>query len=223
LQEGVVSRITDQLRAKLDRTDLEDLQDQIRTIVRAPSQDDTDAQLGKVCLCHQQHLTSHPGQYGVSPEDAAGMRKGIQKFNCISCNRPIKTDAAQRPPSAGVLVPKGNQAFISFSAAVAGLDKELGRVCACPANAQAAIELIDDWDSNKVRCPFIASRLTLCSKSLDQSLVEVSELPASFRSAGGAHTSPKVMSQQRARSARPSVDAIIEVWLHTPVSCCLTL
>ena len=41
--------------------------------------------------------------------------------------------------------------------------------------------------------------------------MEVSELPASFRSAGGAHTSPKVMAQQRARSARPSVEAIIEV------------
>ena len=46
-QEGVVSKITSQLRAKLDRTDLEELQSQIRTIVK-PSQDDIDAQLGKV-------------------------------------------------------------------------------------------------------------------------------------------------------------------------------
>ena len=51
IQEGVVSRITDQLKSKLDRTDMEDLQSQIRSIVKSPTQDDLDATYGRVsCL-----------------------------------------------------------------------------------------------------------------------------------------------------------------------------
>ena len=41
-------RLTDQLRSKLDRGDIDELQSQIRSIVRQPSQDDIDAQYGKV-------------------------------------------------------------------------------------------------------------------------------------------------------------------------------
>ena len=91
-----MSRITDQLRAKLDRNELEELQTQIRSIVRKPDAESLEAQLGKVPnrtnAIHLRHSDRiFFSQYGLGVDEAAGMRRPVQRFNCISCDRPIAT------------------------------------------------------------------------------------------------------------------------------------
>ena len=128
LQEGVVSKITDQLRSKLDRNELDDIQTQIRSIVRQPGPEDTEAMLGKVWVMlfysiqyshtplnflnltelsnNAFNRTTDSLQYGLSPEEAAGMRKPLNKFNCISCNRPVIADMS-KPAAPGMCMRLG--------------------------------------------------------------------------------------------------------------------
>lgn len=136
-----MSRLTDQLRAKLDRNELDELQTQIRSIVRKPDAESLEAQLGKVCACVTWrslpasfnveisivlskpvlYLISSPFfpqysfiqtyqihtfitefllsfafvQYGLGVDEAAGMRRPVQRFNCISCDRPITSSPSK--------------------------------------------------------------------------------------------------------------------------------
>lgn len=90
-QEGTVAQLYEKVSAKPDREELERLEEELRRARAAP---DPHAALEALYT-----------KYGVNVDEAAGMRRPMTKYNCISCNRPIVPEYRDPVPSLPLLPP----------------------------------------------------------------------------------------------------------------------
>eukprot|EP00055_Hartaetosiga_balthica_P009760 m.39754 g.39754 ORF g.39754 m.39754 type:complete len:696 (+) comp6884_c1_seq1:207-2294(+) len=105
-QEMNVMELAQQLGNKMDREELEKLQEKMETNQISPEE------------AHEQQEAIF-NKYGLSMDDAAGMRRPMEPYNCISCNRPIRPQTTQSR-SALPLLPqsKGKRPQSSFARTV---------------------------------------------------------------------------------------------------------
>ncbi|EGD73122.1 hypothetical protein PTSG_04835 [Salpingoeca rosetta] len=159
-QEGLVQQLSSQLSNKLDRDEIEKIQKRLENQQLTPEE-----------AREQQEAIF--GKYGISLEEAAaGMRRPLEPYACISCNRPLRPGSQPPMPS---------------------------------------LPLLPSSKDGQRQAPYIPRRAQSASvqqRSRD-GIVEVSELPRSMRSAGGAHTSPRLMQTYKEQRGTPR--SVVEV------------
>jgi hypothetical protein len=206
-QEGAVASMVAQLSSKPSREELEALQEALEKAVAANE-------------CSAEQAEAIYGRYGTMPEDAAIMTRRLDRFNCISCNRPLKPEprppmptlpllpgqSLNRPPTAHIparkssIVPACAPLIYCFTGLAVG-----GRGSPAPPllgfiKKKSSLFFLLFFIPFSPRRPPRPMTATGTSVGGD-SLVEMMEIPGSLRSTGGAHTSPRKVAMARAGSA----------------------
>eukprot|EP00730_Choanoeca_flexa_P016536 TRINITY_DN7839_c0_g1_i3.p1 TRINITY_DN7839_c0_g1~~TRINITY_DN7839_c0_g1_i3.p1 ORF type:complete len:675 (+),score=205.44 TRINITY_DN7839_c0_g1_i3:172-2196(+) len=91
-QEGAVAEISAQLANKPDREEIERIKEKLAAANSSLSAEEL-----------QQQAEAVYGRYGNTVEDAAGMSRHLEPYNCISCNRPLRPTTANPLPSLPLL------------------------------------------------------------------------------------------------------------------------
>jgi len=97
----IVKKLTDEIETKLDRTELDQIKKQLekRLGVLRKMVDDTQERFG----------SKMQGDNLLEGDEAAGLRRQLINYNCISCNRPIDVKHPFTPSYAYPSIPNGGE------------------------------------------------------------------------------------------------------------------
>eukprot|EP00039_Didymoeca_costata_P008895 m.118268 g.118268 ORF g.118268 m.118268 type:complete len:694 (-) comp14276_c0_seq2:1573-3654(-) len=159
-QEGHVLSLDERLASKLDKDELAKIEQTLAEVGGAGNRHECSAEQSEALY----------GAYGVTAEDAAAMSRPLQRYNCLTCQRPLKP--TQQPPL-------------------------------------PALPLLPTSKTGSQQA-YIPRRRSTQGVPGSDSIVEVTDIGRSLRSAGGSYTATRkslgeTTTPKRAQSATPKI------------------